>query len=489
MKFQRFSVYLSRAQAFLPVLAIGRFLFTASFAMAHASHGPAVEGESRILTLRLKDYKADMRKIVEAGYDIAGANPARSEVDIVQRAGSRQPFTSDILDAVVATKVINTGLAPDEGYKTPGEVDFLVQTLADRYPDLVTVESFGRTHEGRDLWAIKITSAEASRYGKPVVFLNALHHAREVMTVEVVLDAAETLASGYARDAQIKQWLDTTEVWIVPMVNPDGSNKVWTGDSMWRKNTTGSDGVDVNRNYPYRWNECNGSSGSPYSDTYRGPSAGSENETQAIMSLVERIRPVYSISFHSYSELVLYPYSCDGERVPQREVVEGGGQEMAKLLPKDGSSGTYTPGTSWDILYAVDGGDIDWMYNKFNVIPYVIELNSTSQGFQPSYSSWRDKTVQKVRAAWQYLLRRVHQSGVRGKVESVGGLAVDDAVVHITSMTKNGDQGQMFPVRPDGTFHAVLTPGSYKIAVAIGDAVAEKEILVGADLVNVDLQL
>jgi carboxypeptidase T len=489
MLLPRFSVSSSKAVGFFSAIAIGKILFSAGLALAHANHAPAGDGESRILTLQLKDFKNDMRKIVEAGYDIAGVNPARNEVDIVQRSGSRQPFTTDILDAVVATKAINPALAPDEGYKTPGEVDFLVQSLADRYPDLVTVESFGRTHEGRDLWAVKITSAESSRYGKPVIFLNALHHAREVMTVEVVLDAAETLAAGYSRDAQIKQWLDTTEVWIVPMVNPDGSNKVWTADNMWRKNTSGSDGVDVNRNYPHRWNECNGSSGSPYSDTYRGPSAGSENETQAIMSLVEKIRPVYSISFHSYSELVLYPYSCDGERVPQREVVEGGGKEMAKLLPKDGSSGTYTPGTSWEILYAVDGGDIDWMYNKFNVIPYVIELNSTSQGFQPAYGNWRDKTVQKVRAAWQYLIRRVHQSGVRGKVESVGGLTVSEAVVHVTSMTKQSDVGQMFPVRPDGTFHAVLTPGSYKISVAIGDQVTEKEILVGADLVNVDLQL
>ncbi|MEY4629990.1 MAG: hypothetical protein RIQ81_110 [Pseudomonadota bacterium] len=472
----------------IAALAVPAFL-AANLAFAHANEEPLARAESKILTLKLKDFKTEMRKIVEGGHDVAGADPVTGLVDIVQHAGSKHPIPADLLKAVVATKVINARLAPDEGYKTPGEVDFAVQSLADRYPELVTVESFGRTQEGRDLWAIKITSGESSKYGKPVVFLNALHHAREVMTVEVVMDAAESLAAGYERDAQIKQWLDTTEVWVVPMVNPDGSNKVWTEDSMWRKNTSGSDGVDVNRNYPYRWNGCNGSSGSPYSDTYRGPSAGSENETKAMMALVEKIRPVYSISFHSYSELVLYPYSCDGERVPQREVVEGGGKEMAKLLPKDGSSGTYTPGTSWEILYAVDGGDIDWMHNAFNVIPYVIELNSTSQGFQPAYGSWRDKTVQKVRAAWQFLLRRVNQSGVRGRVESISGMNTADAVVRVTNLGKQDDAGQMFPVKADGTFHAVLMPGSYKLSVAAGDRVVEKEVLVGEELIHVDVEM
>ena len=480
----RFAILCRPAAAMAAVLTSTVLLAGTAFA-----HGEQDQiGKSRILTLKLRDFKAQMRELVEGGYDIAGASPGSSTVDIVQRASSQQSFNKEIFGQVIESKIVDTTIAPDVGYKTSAEVDEIIHRLANNYPDLVTVESFGRTHEGRDLWAIRVTSQAKQKAGKPVVFLNALHHAREVMTVEVALDAADYLATNYASNNEVRDWLDRAEIWIVPMVNPDGSNKVWTEDSMWRKNTSGSDGVDVNRNYPYRWNQCNGSSGTPSSDTYRGPSAGSENETQAMMALVGRIRPVYSISFHSYSELVLYPYSCDGEHVPQREVVEGGGKAMAQLLPSDGGSGKYAPGTSWEILYAVDGGDIDWMYNTHNVIPYVIELNSTSQGFQPSFSAWRNKTVQKVRAAWQYVIRRTLQSGIRGNV-TVAGESVDNAVVRVTSLIKEGDVGQMISVKGDGTFHAVLVPGSYKVVVARGERTVEKTVLVGGDLVTLDVAL
>lgn len=467
------------------VAGIAVIAMLSSTGLAHSDNG----GKSKILTLKLKNFKTGMRELVEGGYDIAGADPVAGLVDIVQRASSHQAFDKEIFQSVVSTKIIDTTIAPDVGYKTPDEVTEIVQRLANNYPDLVTLESIGQTQEGRDIWGIRLTSPVRQEAGKPVVFLNALHHAREVMTVEVVLDAAEYLASRYDSDTQVRDWLDRAEIWIVPMVNPDGSNMVWTRDSMWRKNTSGSDGVDVNRNYPYRWNQCNGSSGSPYSDTYRGPSAGSENETKTIMSLVDRIRPVFSISFHSYSELVLYPYSCNGERVPQRDVVEGSGRAMARLLGKDSGSGTYRPGTSWEILYAVDGGDIDWMYNTHNVIPYVIELNGTSQGFQPSFSRWRNSTVTKVRAAWQYVINRALSSGVRGKVMSSAKTPVVDAVVQVTSTTKDSDPGQMIKVTADGTFHAVLVPGAYNVRVASGDQIIERKILVGGELVTLDLTL
>jgi hypothetical protein len=459
------------------------------FSGSAAAHEATDSGaKSRILTLKLRDFKTQMRELVEGGYDIAGANPDSGLVDIVQRADSKQPFDKAIFGQTINIKSFDPSLAPDAGYKNPAEVEELVQRLKNNYPDLVHVESFGRTHEGRDLWALRITAPATKYADKPVVFLNALHHAREVMTVEVALDAADYLTSQYATNAEVQGWLNRAEIWIVPMVNPDGSNKVWTEDNMWRKNTSGSDGVDVNRNYPYRWNACNGSSGSPYNDTYRGPGAGSENETQAMMSLIERIRPVYSISFHSYSELVLYPYSCDGERVPQRDVVEGGGREMANLLASDTGSGKYRPGTSWEILYAVDGGDIDWMYHEHNVIPYVIELNGMSQGFQPSFSAWRNKTVTKVRPAWQYVIKRTLGSGVRGKVSVAGEVAMD-AVVRVTNVAKQDDAGQMIKVKADGTFHAVVVPGTYKVVVAQGDRTVEKTVLVGGDLVRMDVAL
>ena len=198
------------------------------------------------------------------------------------------------------------------------------------------------------------------------------------------------------------------------------------------------------------------------------------------MSFVRRIQPVFSISFHSYSELVLYPYGCDGERTPTRDLVEGTGKQIAALLPKDGASGTYKPGTPWEILYAVDGGDIDWMYNNFNIVPYVIELNSTSQGFQPSFTDWRNKTVTKARAAWGFLLNRLDGSGIRAAVRNSSGQPITNAQIVIRATAESRLVDQILRVKPDGTFHVALLPGAYKMIVTVNGQMQEQNLMIGS---------
>jgi hypothetical protein len=120
------------------------------------------------------------------------------------------------------------------------------------------------------------------------------------------------------------------------------------------------------------------------------------------MNLVATIKPKFNISYHSYSELVIYPEGCRGNRASEQVVQIG--KELASKLKKDTGSGTYAPGTAYELLYQVDGGDIDWMYNAHEVMPFVIEVNSSSQGFQPSYSRWRNKTIEGQRPGWQFIL-------------------------------------------------------------------------------------
>lgn len=186
------------------------------------------------------------------------------------------------------------------------------------------------------------------------------------------------------------------------------------------------------------------------------------------MNLVERTKPVFDISFHSYSEIVIYPEGCNGKRTTNREVVEKIGADLASLLPLDNGKGTYKAGTAWELLYSVDGGDIDWMYNVHQVIPYVIEVNSSSQGFQPSYSKWRDPTVQKIRAGWKMLLNRLDGSGIRGVVQNKSGQPVIGAQVQVTKKTPEGlwvAAAQAHQTHSDGSFHVVLNPGTYAVSV------------------------
>jgi carboxypeptidase T len=447
-------------------------------------------GKAQIVTIKLHHYQAGLRRLISEGYDIAGVSIQDGTADVVVGDTSFEELKSMAIGSVVTRKMIDPEAGPDQGYTTYDELVVSLNRFKTSHPQILSVESIGKSHEGRDIFAVKISKNVAIHENKPAIFFNAMHHAREVMTTEVALDIIDQLTSGYDNNNRVKEWVDSNEIWIVPMVNPDGNNKVWTVNNMWRKNTREGYGVDINRNYPYAWGTCNGSSGSTFSDTYRGPAAGSEPETQAMMNLVARIQPVMSISYHSYSELVIYPFGCDGQHTPERETIESVGRALAGRLPKDGNSGTYDPGTSWELLYAVDGGDIDWYYNAHNVLPYVIEVNAASQGFQPPFN-WRQRTVEKMRAGWGYILDRARQSGIRGAVVS-GGKILSEGSVTVTPVNAAsvlGDAVHIHKIKYDGTFHVVLNPGMYRVAIHAGGRTFESEVLVGADLHELEVNL
>ena len=220
---------------------------------------------------------------------------------------------------------------------------------------------------------------------------------------------------------------------------------------MWRKNTRNGHGVDLNRNYPYGWNSCKGSSASTGAQDYRGTEPASEPETKAMMDFVATIKPVFDISYHSYSEIVIYPYGCRPNRTPTEEAVEIIGKEIGKKID-------YKPGTAWELLYNADGGDIDWMYTAHQIIPYVIEVNSTWDGFHPNYKKMRDKTVLRNRPGWQHLFTRLEGPSIQGRVT--------DKAFETIKIMKAGDPKvlQTYRINPDGSFYVILKAGTYDVS-------------------------
>ncbi len=475
---------------FAKLLLCAALAASGGFAATASAHGQQHAERGLMITIKY-DSRDQIKNIRDAGYDIAGINLGDKTLDIIlDNTNSISQFEDVVHAEIVKQVTLDPKLAPDSQYKTPAEIREILTQYAADYPNLTKLEVIGQTTEGRDIMALKITdNPEERELDESTILFNGMHHAREIMTPEVVLDTADYLLTNYGTDAKVTDWVDNTEVWLVPQVNPDGNNKVWNGSSMWRKNMgANGNGVDINRNYPFMWGACNGSSGSEWSDTYRGPSAGSEPETQALMGLVARTQPVFDISYHSYSELVLYPFGCSGQRTPTKEVVEGIGIEMAGMLAKDGRSGTYEPGTPWDILYSVDGGDIDWMYNEYNVIPYVIELNSSNDGFQPPYSK-RQPTVEKMRPAWGMLLDRLSGSGVRGIVRDGSGRVNPSAKVTVENLGDNSMVSNTTNVKADGTYHLILVPGMYRLTFMQNGQMFETEVTVGDTRVDVDVTL
>ena len=415
-----------------------------------------------IVGVKYDNYHLEMLNLISKDLDVTGVDLKAGFIDVAVSENQLNQLKSEGYQLTVKNEK-NLFLAPDEEYKNPQEIEDFLKEINGRFPEISKLVSIGNSLEGRNIWAIKISDNPEVDEVEPVILYNSMHHAREVMTPEIGIDMVEYLLTRYGSDDKVTKWVDENEIWIVPMLNVDGNNRVWNGDFMWRKNTRNGYGVDINRNYPFKWGTCNGSSGATWSQTYRGPSAASEPETRALMGLVENIKPIFDISYHSYSELVLYPYGCQGEKTQTHQIISGIGRKIGQIL-------NYTAGTPWEILYGVDGGDVDWMYAEHQVIPYVIELNSAKEGFQPSYAQWRDKTVQKNRAAWQFLLDRLEGTGVRGVLKDREGEIMTDYMIEVLKVNTDLSESKVqdYKGNPDGSFHIILNEGNYKLKFRYG---------------------
>lgn len=408
--------------------------------------GSAFSADSMIVRFDLTD---SMKSFLKANQlDVTGVNYKTMEIEALLTQEELKMVTSQKANIKFSFPQ-NLLAGPDDQYKNPDEISDIVAATHAKYPDITEVKSIGKTLEGRDILAIKISDNAKTDEKEPVVLVNAMHHAREVMTPEITTDMIEYLTSNYGTNAEVTNWVNNTEIWVIPMFNLDGNNKMWTEDSMWRKNTRNNHGVDINRNYPTGWNSCNGSSNYTSAQDYRGTAPASEPETQAMMNFVASIKPVFNISYHSYSEIVIYPFGCKPKKTPTEQAVETIGAEIGKKID-------YKPGTAWELLYNADGGDIDWMYTEHQVIPFVIEVNSTMQGFHPSYSKWRDKTVLRNRAGWMHLLSKV-QSG-----PSLQGV-VDSNEFSQIKLSLGGKVVQTYKINPDGTYFVMVKPGTYDV--------------------------
>lgn len=192
--------------------------------------------------------------------------------------------------------------------------------LAEQYPQIVQLISLGQSHEGREIWAIKLSDdVSVEDPTEPETLFIGGQHAREWIGVEVSFLIAQYLAEHYATDERVKKLIDNLEIWIVPMVNPDGheytrSDPCPTAPQfpcrLWRKNRrdlgNGVFGVDLNRNWSYQWDSRAGGSRNPQSITYRGPEPFSEPEIRAIRDLVLSPNRRFKafIDYHSYSQIV-----------------------------------------------------------------------------------------------------------------------------------------------------------------------------------------
>ncbi|MFS1512684.1 M14 family zinc carboxypeptidase [Chengkuizengella sp. SCS-71B] len=274
-------------------------------------------------------------------------------------------------------------------------VDEINQAAID-HPNILEKFSIGQSYEGREIWAVKISDNPSADEDEAEVLYTGLHHAREHLTVEMTLYLMNLFTDEYGTNSQVTNLVDNREIFLVFNLNPDGGEYDIRNGSydFWRKNrqvNSGSSyvGTDLNRNYGYRWGCCGGSSGSTSSDTYRGTSPFSAPETNALRNFVEsrmidgKMQITTAVSFHTYGELILYPYGYTYTNVPS-DMTQDDHDVMVTLANQMANMNGYTPQQSSD-LYITDGDMTDWTYGEHKIMSFTYEMYPTSSnpGFYP----------------------------------------------------------------------------------------------------------
>lgn len=271
---------------------------------------------------------------------------------------------------------LRLGAATGYGYFTYAEMVSELQALATAYPSIVSVFNIGTSEQGQTIYGIKISDNVATDESEPEVLFTGLQHAREAIGGTSLIFFAEYLAENYSADTRIKELVNNREIFIIPCLNPDGyaynysgasASYPTTGGGLWRKNrrlvATSTYGVDINRNYGIDWGNCSGATTScgsnvPSDDTYYGPSAFSEKETQNVRTFVEAHHFVAAIDQHCYGPYYSLPFGR-----PSLHTMSTTDSYFYTAIPAlMGTYNCHRAGNSPETVnYEVAGGIKDWL--------------------------------------------------------------------------------------------------------------------------------
>ena len=358
------------------------------------------------------------------------------------------------------------------GYHDEETVAALLTDFETNFPALAKKIQIGATTQGRPIWALKISDNVAEEEPEPRVVIDANIHSREFAPPEVALDVIWQLLYGYANNAAFAEWVDGMEIYVIPCLNPDGRYYCDTVSTSWRKNgrdnnrngsmTYPTDGVDLNRNSSFYWGSDN--EGSTYlsgDDTYRGPYPASEPEIQAYDAFLQRVRPGFTLTLHSYEGSIYSPYGDYNVGMPSPDPFKPLGTNIARVCTNDDNS-AYVYYSGPEFSYTVNGDRSDANYGLYGIQAYGAEIGSA---FQPTYATTRDKLVPGIRRGWQQFLAAAHTNWpkVRGwSTDANTGQAVPLRIHSLNLTSRPNDEHWIS--RSDGFFECPLpTAGTYRI--------------------------
>jgi len=379
------------------------------------------------------------------------------------------------------------GKIPD-GYTSPQKMRSFFEKIALQNPDFVSWVDLGRTFatnltsiEGRPVNALRINVQSDPAQHKPSVLFASCHHARELITPEIAIAIADVLTAGYQQgDVHISKWLKEYDIWIVPVVNVDGHEFVWSTDNMWRKNRRqlreksagrpAAFGVDLNRNYDLGW-DSQGGSQEFESETYRGAAPFSEPETQIMKAFSERMHFAKVMDFHSSGQQVLVHYTRTKMPEIMTRFIAAEGKELAETA----KYGVRSPSD--------DAEHQEWQIKRNTAYSFLVE---TGTSFQPPFPV----ALQEVRRVWPAVVTFLERPiTLRGRVTDASGAPVPNANIVVKQVewlageTRNSNPST-------GTYHLFLPHGEYDIEVsAQGFSGEVRKVVVSEDSQVVDFVL
>jgi hypothetical protein len=296
-----------------------------------------------------------------------------------------------------------TGVRPEDldagrdfGYfLTYYEVQDTLMALAAAYPAICSTFSLGPSPEGHQFWCLKISDNVGTTEDEPACFFNGATHAREPLSTHCCVAFASRLLSEYGVDS-VSTWLvDNREIYIVPVMNPDGyvyNSDSGGAESNWRKNRRSpvppDIGVDLNRNYGYKWGySMYGSSARPEDETYRGPSPFSEPETQLVRDFLAAFRPHDCMDIHAFGQYNMYPWGYANVPPPDEALL----REVVDTFQTNNHYPISLTGQVYSAIYPCNGMSVDWEYSdtagKFVTYAFTCEL-----GINDFWYGWLDST-------------------------------------------------------------------------------------------------
>ncbi|MDX9719381.1 MAG: M14 family zinc carboxypeptidase [Myxococcota bacterium] len=487
-----------------------------SVARASTAHliEPEVVGPERYLRLGREDLDripkhAKWSVIQELG-EATLVQASRRDAELIARAGIRAQSieaessywhtNADYREAKRRSLEEGSAVSLDASYLDAEMIELVLRDYARRYPEQTRLVELGRSHRGAPIWALKLSS-EPDDEDRPAVLLNGGHHGLELLTSLFVLDAVQQLLENPEGLEQVSRWMKGLEIWAVPLVNPDGNlnfmqHSIYSG----RKNGRDSflsigrfacspntklstaeippecrddtftslvfdslSGVDLNRNYPFRWNtggEKTSNSSSRHV-WYRGPFAGSEPETQAMMRLADARHFVASISYHTMASAILVPYTIDDTPNPEPNEAWTVAEEIAAQCPEQVKGKHYKVRRN---LYSVDGVDQDWLRAAHGTVALLVE----GVLHNPSGDRRRESVVLN-RCTWQGLFARIVEGpSVYGNVKDESGNPV---LAQISLEEQQLSLGERWMTRcSDGRYERMLeAPGRYTVVARVGE--------------------